>query len=143
MAEFEPIIVSFACHYCAYSAADMAGTMRLDYPANVKIVKVPCTGKVDSLHLLRALQKGADGVMVAGCLKGDCHFKEGNLQAEKRVGYVRQLLDDIGIDGSRVEMFFMSAGQGEAFARAASEFTEKIRALGPNPIKEGAKKAAA
>jgi F420-non-reducing hydrogenase iron-sulfur subunit len=141
MADFEPIIVTFACHYCAYTAADMAGTQRLTYPANVKIVKVPCTGKVDTLHLMRALQKGADGVLVAGCIKGDCHFKNGNLRAEKRVEYVKGLLDDIGVGGDRVHMVFMTAGQGKIFAEEAAVFTEKVRQLGPNPIKDGAKKA--
>ncbi len=140
--QFEPIIVAFACHYCAYSAADVAGSMRLSYPANVKIIKVPCTGKVDTIHLMRALERGADGVLVAGCLEGDCHFKTGNLRAQKRVAYVKALLDDIGIGSQRVDMVTMSAGQGQAFAQAASEFTEKIRALGPNPIKDGAAKAA-
>ena len=143
MEGYEPIIVAFACHYCAYTAADMAGTQRLHYPANVKIVKVPCTGKVDTLHLMRALQKGADGVLVAGCLEGDCHFRNGNLRARKRVAYVQELLEDIGIGSQRVKMVTMSAGQGAVFARRATEFTEAIRALGPNPIKEGAAQAAA
>ncbi|KIX15879.1 hydrogenase iron-sulfur subunit [Dethiosulfatarculus sandiegensis] len=143
MAAFEPIVVAFACHYCAYTAADMAGTMRLEYPANVNIIKVPCTGKVDTIHIMRALQKGADGVLVAGCLVGDCHFKNGNVQANNRVTYVQELLKDIGIESERVEMVHMSAGQGRQFAEIATEFTEKIRQLGPNPIKEGSKKAAA
>ena len=143
MADFEPIIVAFACHYCANTAADMAGTLRLEYPANLKIVKVPCTGKVDTLHIMRALQKGADGVLVAGCLVGDCHFQKGNLRAAQRVTYVQGLLDQIGIGGQRVEMVHMSAGQGAAFAQCARSFTEKIGALGPNPVKQGAKKAAA
>lgn len=143
MSAFEPVIVAFACEYCAYTAADMAGSLGLGYPANVKIVRVPCTGKVDSLHLMRALQKGADGVLVAGCHLGDCHYKSGNLRAKKRVEYVQGLLDEIGVGGQRVDMVFMSAGQGNVFARAASDFTEKIRALGPNPVREGARKAAA
>lgn len=142
MSDFEPIIVAFACHYCAYSAADVAGTMRMDYPANVKIIKLPCTGKLDSIHVMRALQKGADGVLVAGCLDGDCHFKNGNVRAEKKVGYLQGLLDEIGIDGRRVKMIKVSAGQGAQFAQLASEFTEKIRGLGPNPIKEGSQAAA-
>ncbi len=143
MEGFEPIILAFACHYCAYAAADVAGTLRLAYPGNVKIVKVPCTGKVDVLHLLHALQKGADGVLVAGCLEGDCHFVRGNLLAKKRVAYAQKILADIGIEPERLKMVFMSAGQGEAFARQASEFTAEIRALGPCPVKAGARKAAA
>ena len=143
MADFEPIIVAFACEYCAYTAADMAGTQRLTYPSNVKIVKVPCTGKVDTLHLMRALQKGADGVLVAGCLEGDCHYKKGNYRAAKRVQYVQNLLTEIGVGGERVRMTYMSAGQGARFAQEAADFTEKVRELGPNPIKQGAAKAAA
>jgi len=139
MDAFEPVIVAFCCHYCAYTAADMAGSKRLPYPANVNIVRVPCSGKVDAIHVMRALQRGADGVYVAGCLEGDCHFKTGNTRAAKRVAYVRKLLDEIGIGGERVEMFTMSAGMGERFARTASDFTEKIRGLGPNPVKAGMK----
>ena len=133
--EFEPVIVAFCCHYCAYTAADMAGSMRLSYPPNVKIIRVPCTGKVDAIHIMRALQKGADGVYVAGCLEGDCHFKNGNIKAARRVKYVKQLLDEIGIGRDRLEMITMSAGMGGRFAQTATEFTDKIRALGPNPTK--------
>ena len=134
MKEFEPVIVAFCCHYCAYTAADMAGSKRLCYPANVKIIRVPCSGKVDALHLIKAFEKGADGVYVAGCLEGDCHFKNGNLKAQKRVEYVQGLLDEIGIGAERLEMMFMSAGMGDAFAETAAAFTEKIRQLGPSPI---------
>ena len=142
MASFEPVIVAFACEYCAYTAADMAGLQRMSYPANVNVIKVPCTGKVDTLHIMRALQKGADGVMVAGCPEGDCHFKNGNLRAAKRVEYVQNLLNDIGIGGERVMMTHMSAGQGNVFASVATEFTDKVRELGPNPIKGQAQQAA-
>ena len=136
MSDFEPIIIAFCCHYCAYTAADMAGSMRLCYPPNVKIVRVPCSGKVDAIHIMRALQKGADGVYVAGCLEGDCHFKDGNIRAEKRIEYVKRLLAEVGIEEERVEMIRMSAGMGPLFARTANEFTEKIRKLGPNPVKD-------
>jgi coenzyme F420-reducing hydrogenase delta subunit len=142
MPEFEPIIVAFCCHYCAYTAADMAGTMRLCYPPNVKIVRVPCTGKVDAIHIMKALEKGADGVYVAGCLEGDCHFKDGNLKAARRVARVQQILDDVGMGGQRVEMVLMSAGMGPRFAKTAAEFTEKVRELGPNPAKAKMKAAA-
>jgi len=135
MENFEPVIVAFCCHYCAYTAADMAGSQRLSYPPNVKIVKVPCSGKVDAIHIMKAFEKGADGVYVAGCLDGDCHFKNGNLAAERRVAHVRRLLDEIGIGGERVTMLKMSAGMGDRFARTATEFTDTIRQLGPNPIK--------
>jgi len=136
MGNFEPIIVAFCCHYCAYTAADMAGSMRLSYPANVKIVRVPCTGKVDVQHILQAFQNGADGVYVAGCLEGDCHFKNGNTKAARRVIYAKKLLNEIGLEEERLEMLLMSAGMGERFAQTALEITEKIRKLGPNPIKK-------
>ena len=142
MENFEPEIVAFCCHYCAYTAADMAGSKRLSYPPNVKIIRVPCTGKVDAIHIMKALLKGADGVYVAGCLEGDCHFKNGNIRAGHRVAYVQKMLNDIGWDGERVEMITMSAGMGERFAQTAKEFTEKIRQLGPSPVKTGAGQAA-
>jgi F420-non-reducing hydrogenase iron-sulfur subunit len=133
---FEPVIVAFCCHYCAYTAADMAGSLRRCYPPNVRILRVPCSGKVDAIHIMKAFQKGADGVYVAGCLEGDCHFKDGNVKAARRVAYVKRLLDEIGVGGERLEMMTMSAGMGERFAVTASEFTEKIRRLGPSPVKE-------
>ncbi|MBN2123092.1 MAG: hydrogenase iron-sulfur subunit [Deltaproteobacteria bacterium] len=135
MDDFEPVIVAFCCHYCAYTAADMAGSMRLGYPPNVRIIRVPCSGKVDAIHIMKAFEKGADGVYVAGCLEGDCHFKNGNVKAARRVAYVQRLLDEIGMGGERLEMITMSAGMGERFAKTATEFTEKIRRLGPNPIR--------
>jgi len=135
MKDFEPVIVAFCCHYCAYTAADMAGSMRLTYPPNVRIIRVPCTGKVDAIHIMKALQKGADGVYVAGCLEGDCHFKNGNIKAMRRVAHVKALLEEIGIEPDRVDMVLMSAGMGERFAQVATSFTEKIRKLGPSPIK--------
>lgn len=138
MDTFEPVIVAFCCHYCAYTAADMAGSQRLPYPANVKIVRVPCSGKVDALHLVKAFEKGADGVYVAGCLEGDCHFKNGNSRAAKRVEYVQQYLEEIGIESERLEMVHLSAGMGYRFAQVATDITEKIRKLGPNPIKSAA-----
>jgi F420-non-reducing hydrogenase iron-sulfur subunit len=134
MKDFEPVIVAFCCHYCAYTAADMAGSMRLCYPPNVKIIRVPCSGKVDVIHLMQAIKRGADGVYVAGCLEGDCHFKNGNAKAARRVAYVKRLLQDIGIEPERIEMIMMSAGMGERFAATAEEFTDRIRRLGPNPV---------
>ena len=136
MDNFEPIIVAFCCHYCAYTAADMAGSMRISYPPNVKIIRVPCSGKVDAIHIMKAFEKGADGVYVAGCLEGDCHFKNGNINASHRVKYVKSLLDEIGIGSERLDMINMSAGMGEHFALTAGKFTEKIRQMGPNPIKD-------
>lgn len=135
MEKFEPVIVAFCCHYCAYTAADMAGSQRLPYPSNVKIIRVPCSGKVDALHITKAFEKGADGVYVAGCLDGDCHFKNGNDKAAKLVTYVQNYLEEIGLEPERLEMVRISAGMGDRFALIATEITEKIRKLGPSPIK--------
>lgn len=110
--------------------------MRLDYPANIKIIRVPCTGKVDVMHLLRAIQRGADGAYVVGCLEGTCHYNEGNLRARERVGHVRMLLDEIGIESDRVRMYNLSSGEGPTFAAYAKEMTEHIKELGPNPLKK-------
>ncbi|MBU0599204.1 hydrogenase iron-sulfur subunit [bacterium] len=134
--QFEPQIVAFCCHYCAYGAADLAGSMRLDYPANVKIVKLPCTGKVDIIYLLKAFEDGADGVYVAGCLEGNCHFIDGNIKAKRRVARAKNLLDEIGIGGNRLEMFNMSASMGPKFAEVAREMTERIQQLGPSLLKK-------
>jgi len=131
---FEPQIVGYCCHFCAFAAADLAGSMRLRYPTNVLIVKLPCTGRVDVLHLLRAFERGADGVFVAGCLEGTCHFMEGNFQAKRRVQYAKRILDEIGVGGDRLEMYNLSSSDGPRFAEIATEITERIRELGPSPI---------
>ena len=132
--EFEPQIVAFCCLHCAYAAADLAGGSRCGYPSSIKIVAVPCTGRVDSLHLIKALEDGADGVMVAGCLPGRCHFQTGNLHANQRVEHVRSLLEEIGLEADRVRMINVSAGMGVQFAERAKEMAETITALGPNPL---------
>ena len=113
--------------------------MRLTYPTNVKVLKVPCTGRVDVIHMLKAFEQGADGVYVAGCLEGECHYLAGNLRAKKRVGYAKQLLDECGIGGERVAMYNLSSAQGQRFAAIAREMTEKIRQLGPSPVKAGSR----
>lgn len=116
--------------------------MRLNYPDTIRIIRIPCTGKVDIIHLLRALEKGADGAYVVGCLEGDCRFENGNLRAKKRVEHAREILDKIGIGGERVQMYNLSSGEGPRFAEVANEMTQKIMELGPNPIKTAKKKAA-
>lgn len=130
---FEPCIVAYCCHYCAYGAADLAGSMRLDCPPNVRIVRIPCTGRVDVLFLLRAFLDGADGVLVVGCLEGDCHFIRGNLKAKKRVARAKALLDEAGVGGARLEMEHASSAMGARFVEIVREMTERVRALGPNP----------
>lgn len=136
--DFEPEIIVFACHYCAYAAADLAGSMRLEYPPTIRMIKLPCTGKLEVIHLLRAIEAGADGVYAAGCLEGECHYLKGNLWARKRVEHVKALLAEVGLEPERVEMYNMSSAMGPEFARVATEFTERIRALGPNPLRRGA-----
>ena len=109
--------------------------MRLSYPANLKIVKVPCTGRVDIILMMKAFENGADGVCLVGCMEGDCHYLTGNLKARKRVEYVKKLLDECGIGGERVAMYNLSAAEGQRFAEVAREMTERIRSLGPSPGK--------
>jgi F420-non-reducing hydrogenase iron-sulfur subunit len=128
-------IIAFCCHYCAYGAADLAGALRLQHPASVHVVKLPCTGKLDVLLVLGAIEKGADGVMVAGCLEGDCHYQNGNLNAKRRVGYVQTLLKEIGLEPERVRMFNMSSAMGQRWADAVSAMDEQIWALGPSPLR--------
>ncbi len=131
MNNFEPKITAFCCTFCAFSAADLAGSMRLQYPPNVRIVKLPCTGKVDVLYILKAFEDGADGVFVAGCLEGECHYLEGNFRARKRVEYAKMLLEEVGIEGERVEMYNLSSAMGARFAEIVEEMTAKIKELGP------------
>jgi coenzyme F420-reducing hydrogenase delta subunit len=108
----------------------------MSYPPNIKVVLVPCSGRVDPVYLLHALESGADGVYVTGCMEGDCHFVSGNTKAKKRVAYVRQMLEELGLEQDRVQMFNIAASDAPEFARVAKLMTEKIRSLGPNPIKD-------
>ncbi len=132
---FEPEITAFYCIYCGYMAADTAGGLQIQYPANVKFVRMPCTGKTDIRYLLEAFEQGADGVYIVACPIGNCHHVRGNERGRARVQRAREILDDIGIGGERLDMFFMSGSQGHAFAIAAQKMTDRIRALGPNPLK--------
>ena len=117
--------------------------MRLRYPINIKIIKIPCTGKVDLLYLLRAFEKGADGVYVLGCLEGSCQFTSGNIRARKRVEQAQRIMESIGIGGERVQMYNLSSSEAPRFVQIAEEMTEKIKEMGPNPIKTAKKKMAA
>jgi coenzyme F420-reducing hydrogenase delta subunit len=135
MTDFEPKIIAFCCEFCGYAAADLAGSMRLEYPSNIKIIKVPCTGRVDQLTMLKAFENGVDGVFLFGCLEGSCHFVKGNFRAKRRVGGIQKLLCECGIEGERVGMFNTSAAMGTQFAGHAREVVERIKALGPNPVK--------
>ncbi len=117
--------------------------MRLQYPSNIKIILLPCTGKVDLIHLLKAFEKGADGVYVVGCLEGDCHFNSGNIRARKRVEQAQKILESVGVGGETVQMYNLSSSEAPRFVQVAKEMTEKIMALGANPIKLAKKKKAA
>jgi F420-non-reducing hydrogenase iron-sulfur subunit len=132
---FEPEITVFTCIYCGYMSADTAGALRLQYPPNVRLVRLPCTGKTDVGYILKAFEQGADGVYVVGCPIGNCHHVRGNERGKARVERAKKLLDEIGLGGERLDMFFVSGGMGATFARHAEEMTERIRALGPNPLK--------
>ena len=136
--EFEPEITVFMCIYCAYMAADTAGALRVKYPANIKSIKLPCTGKTDARYLLEAFEQGADGVCVVGCPIGNCHHVDGNKRGQARVKYTKQLLDEIGLGGDRLEMYFVSGGMGQTFANAIKEMTDRLLQLGPNPLKTSA-----
>ena len=128
-------IVAYCCHYCSYAAADLAGVLRLRYPAETRIVEIPCTGRLDVLEVLHTFEHGADGVMVAGCLEGDCHFQEGNLNARRRVTYIKELLSRIGLEPERIEMYNLSSAMGRQFAEAATQMTQRITNLGLNPLR--------
>jgi len=131
MGEFEPRIVGFLCNWCAYSGADLAGVSRLKSAPNLRIVRIMCSGRVDAELILKAFQLGADGVLVAGCHPGDCHYQEGNFKALRRVLLLKRILRDFGIDERRLRLEWISASEGEKFARVSSEFTEEVRKLGP------------
>lgn len=136
--QFEPEITAFYCIYCGYMAADTAGAMQVQYPANVKFVRLPCTGKMDIRYVLEAFEQGADGVYVVACPIGNCHHVRGNERGRARIKRAAQLLEDIGLERERLGMFFMSGSQAHTFAAAAQTMTERVRQLGPNPLKNGA-----
>ncbi len=132
---FEPLIVSFCCNWCSYAGADLAGVSRLQYPPNIRIIRVMCSGMVHPNLVIDALTKGADGVLMCGCHPGDCHYLEGNLKAEKRAEAIELMLQDFGIEEERFRLEWVSASEGSRFAQIVTEMTEEIRQLGPSPYK--------
>jgi len=132
---FEPKILAFCCHYCAYASADLAGSMRIEYPPNIRISRTPCTGRLEANYFMKALENGADGVFVAGCMEGGCHFIEGNLLARERVNYIRKILTEIGIEKERLRMVNVSAAMGRTLAEHITDMVDTVRKLGPSPIK--------
>ena len=131
----QPVILAFCCHYCAYAAADLAGAMRLQYPGDVRVLRLPCTGKIEVNYILAAFERGVDAVFVAGCLEGGCHFQEGNLRARRRVERAKQLLAEIGIEPERLEMFNLSSAEGAKFAEIVNEMSARVAKLGPSPLR--------
>lgn len=134
--EYEPKILTFCCNWCAYAAADSAGTARIQYPSNVHIIRCMCSGMVHPNMVIDALTKGiADGVLICGCHLGDCHYQKGNEKAEARADAIRLMLQDMGLEGERFRLEWVSASEGSKFAKIAKEMTETIKKLGPNPYK--------
>ncbi len=133
--QFEPIVVAFCCNWCSYAGADLAGTSRLQYPPNVRIVRVMCSGMVHPKLVIDALNKGADGVLVCGCHPGDCHYLEGNLRAQKRAEAIGLMLEDFGLEPERFRLEWVSASEGPRLAQVMTEMVETVRGLGPSPYR--------
>ena len=129
--EWQPTILGILCNWCSYAGADLAGSARLHYPETIRIIRVPCSGRVDPMFVLKGFQKGFDGVMVLGCHPGDCHYSKGNYYARRRIALVQNLLKSLGIPEERFHFEWVSASEGNRFAQLVTEFTEQIKALGP------------
>ena len=128
--EYQPKIVGFLCNWCSYAGADLAGTSRICYPSNIRIIRVPCSGRVDPLLIVKSFQQGADGVLIAGCHPGDCHYSEGNYYARRRLALLHTLLEYIGIEKERFQIQWVSASEGKRWANVVSSFTEGLSRLG-------------
>jgi len=133
--KWEPRIVGFACNWCTYAGADLAGTSRLQYPPNLCLIRVMCTGRIDACHILVAFGRGADGVFIGGCHPGDCHYISGNFKVQARAALVKKILEQFGIEPERLSLEWISAAEGVKFAKVVADFTKRIRELGPSPIK--------
>jgi coenzyme F420-reducing hydrogenase delta subunit len=132
---FEPRIIAFSCNWCSYTSADLAGINRFKYPHYVNIVRFMCSGRIEPEFILKAFEYGADGVMITGCKLDECHYISGNFRAKERIETTQQLLDMVGLDAERLDTLWVSAAEGEKFAEALNEFANKIKDLGPNPLK--------
>jgi len=131
--EFEPLIIAFCCNWCSYAGADLAGTSRIQYPPNARIVRVMCTGMVHPNLVINALTRGADGVLICGCHIGDCHYLEGNMRAESRAEAIELMLEDFGLEPERFRIEWVSASEGGKFAEVMKDMADSVRALGPSP----------
>jgi F420-non-reducing hydrogenase iron-sulfur subunit len=134
--EFEPNILGILCNWCTYAGADLAGTSRTQYPTNVRVIRIMCTGRLDPAFVLRALSVGADGVLVSGCHVGDCHYLAGNFKSRRRVALLRKLIEEYGYDRERLRMTFISASEGAIWAEVVQDMVNTIKKLGPNPLKQ-------
>ena len=133
---FEPKIVGFLCNWCSYTGADLAGTARIKYAPNVRSIRVMCSGRVDPVFVMKAFAEGADGVLIAGCHPGDCHYQEGNYKALRRYLLLKRILPEYGIEPERLRLEWIAASEGERFAHVVNEFTDQVRKLGPMNFKE-------
>nr|MDO8077690.1 hydrogenase iron-sulfur subunit [Candidatus Freyarchaeota archaeon] len=134
--DFDPKIVAFCCNWCSYAGADLAGVSRFQYPPTIRVIRVMCSGRIEPVFILRAFEAGADGVLVSGCHIGDCHYIDGNVNAEKRVKATMKILDLIGLGSERLRLEWISASEGMKFAEVVRDFTEKIKELGPSPLRK-------
>jgi F420-non-reducing hydrogenase iron-sulfur subunit len=134
---WEPKIAGFLCNWCSYTGADLAGTSRMHYPANIRVIRMMCTGRMDPVFVFKAFQAGADGVIVSGCHPGDCHYQEGNFKMLRRAHLIKMVLGDLGIHPDRFRLTWVSASEGDRWARFSKEFTETIRTLGPLKLTSG------
>ncbi len=132
--EWQPRIVAFLCNWCSYAGADLAGTGRMQYPATIRVIRVPCSGRINPQYILKALADGADGVLVSGCHPGDCHYLTGNYYARRRFAVLKRLLELAGFAPERVQFTWVSASEGQRFAQVITEISQKVRDLGPNPL---------
>jgi len=132
---YEPIIIGFCCNWCSYAGADLAGVSRQQYPPNLRIIRVMCSGMVHPNLIVDALTKGADGVLICGCHMGDCHYLEGNVKAENRKEAIELMLEDFGLEPGRFRLEWVSASEGPRFAEVVREMTESVRSLGPSPYR--------
>lgn len=137
MTEFEPRIVAFLCNWCSYAGADLAGVSRIQYPPNIRPIRVMCSGRVDPAFILEAFRSGADGVLVTGCHLGDCHYITGNYKTQRRVLLLKRLLEQLGIEPVRLRLEWVSASEGERFATIVKDMVKEIKELGPSPLRAG------
>ncbi len=142
MSEYEPKLVGFLCNWCSYAGADLAGVSRFQYPTNLRVIRVMCSGRVHPAHILEAFKDGADGVLVAGChIPTDCHYISGNFKAQRRVAMVKKLMEQLGIEPERLRLEWISAAEGDKFAKTIREMTEDLKKLGPSPVAKALREA--